>query len=68
MKGKKFSQDEVELVVERLMAMPQEAVISMGIGHEPMDKNKLIEHVREQDETGKKIIQLHLSYLRSQAR
>lgn len=65
-KKEKFSKDEVELVIERLMAMPDDALISMGINNKPMNKDELIKHVKKQDEAGKKILEMHLSYLRSQ--
>lgn len=64
-KKEKFSKDEVELVIERLMAMPNDALISMGINSKPMNKDELVKHVKKQDEAGKKILKMHLFYLRS---
>ena len=53
-----------KIVLARIMAMPDSIRISIG-GQGELDKDRMIEHVREGDETGKKLIEMHLYYLRS---
>ncbi len=52
------------IVLARIMAMPDSIRISIG-GKGEFDKKNMIKHVREGDETGKKLIEMHLFYLRS---
>jgi hypothetical protein len=61
---------EIELVIARLRAMPDNALVSAGMGGGVMNRDALIEHVRnaEKDEIGRKIIEAHLSYMRSVGR
>ena len=58
---------EIELVVERLRAMPDNALVSAGLGGGVMNRDALIEHVKNasKDELGRKIVEAHMSYLRS---
>jgi hypothetical protein len=64
------SSSEIELVIARLRAMPANALVSAGLGGGVMNREELIEHVKNasKDELGRKIIEAHLSYLRSAGR
>ncbi len=64
------TKDEIELVIARLRGMPDNALVSAGFGGGFMNREQLIEHVRNanEDELGKKIIEAHLKYLRSVGR
>lgn len=53
-----------DIVIARLLTMPDNIGVSMGSDGE-FSKNDLIEHVQKDDEVGKKIIQIHMSYLQS---
>ena len=58
----------IELVVARLMAMPENALISAGMGTNTMNREELIRHVRNADkgdEIGKKIIEAHILYMKN---
>ncbi len=59
---------EIETVVARLRAMPEKALVSIGMGTKPLNREELIEHVLNADkgdEIGKKIIEVQMNYLRS---
>jgi len=64
------TKSEIELVVARLRTMSDTALVSAGFGGGVMTKDQLIEHVRNanSDEIGRKIVEAHLSYLRSLGR
>jgi hypothetical protein len=58
----------IELVVARLRAMPENALISAGMGIKTMNREELIEHVENAakgDKIGEKVIEAHLSYMKS---
>ncbi len=60
--------EAIELVVARLRTMPSNALISAGMGIGAMNREQIIEHVMNADkgdEIGKKIIEAHLSYMKS---
>jgi len=59
-----ISEDLKELVIARLDVLPPDKKISIGsVGK--FDKNELIEHVKKEDEIGKKVIEVELTYLRA---
>jgi len=62
-----YTEDEVELVVARLRAIPDNAILSIGsmAGQSHFSKDELIEHVKKMDEIGNKIIAMQLHYVRS---
>lgn len=64
-----ITQSEIEVVIARLRAMPDNALVSAGFGG-VMNREKLIEHVKNanNDEIGRKIVEVHLSYMRSVGR
>ncbi|MBI2675730.1 MAG: hypothetical protein HYX24_04690 [Candidatus Aenigmarchaeota archaeon] len=58
----------IELVVARLRSMPDNALIAAGMGFSPMGREEIIMHVmnaEKGDKIGIKIVEAHLSYLRS---
>ena len=60
------SEKEIEVVIARLRAMPDNALVSAGFGG-VMNRDQLIVHVKNanKDEIGRKIVEAHLNYLRS---
>ena len=61
----KTTEEEIQqLVIERLNIFPSELKISIG-ANGVFSKDELIEHVKKNDQIGKKIIEIQLSYLRS---
>lgn len=60
----KISEDLKELVIARLDVFPSDKKISIGsIGE--FTKNELIEHVEEEDEIGKKAVEVELTFLKA---
>jgi len=59
------TRDEIELVVARLRAVPDNVLLSIDFSEKPMNRDELIEHVKKQDSIGEIIISMQLSYLRS---
>lgn len=53
-----------DLVIERLKTLPQQTGISIG-SRGDFGKDELIQHVQENDEIGKKIVEAELNFLRS---
>lgn len=53
-----------KIVVARLLTMPDNIGISIG-GDGKFSKNEMIDHVKKNDEIGKKIIEIQLAYLQS---
>jgi len=54
----------IELVVSRLQTIPDNQEISVGSEGE-FTKTQLIQHVRQNDELGKKFVEIELHYLQS---
>ena len=54
----------IELVVARLQTLPKEKEISIGSERE-FTKEELIRHVQNQDEIGRKMVEVEMSFLRS---
>ena len=60
----KISEDLKKLVIARLDVLPSDKKISIGsIGE--FTKNELIEHVKEEDEIGKKAVEVELTFLKA---
>lgn len=53
-----------QLVLARLRSFPENLKLSIGSAGE-FSKSELISHVNKTDEIGKKIIKIHLEYLKS---
>jgi hypothetical protein len=54
----------IDLVVARLQKLPAEKEISIGSSGE-FTKDELIEHVKKDDEIGKKMVAIEMDFLRS---
>lgn len=63
-KSEKISEDLKELVIYRLDTFPEDKRISIGSDGE-FSKSELIDHVRDGDEIGKKIVELEITFLRA---
>jgi len=60
-----ISKEEIKkLVIERIKTMPATMKVSLGNSGE-FNKEQLIEEVKQESGIGDKIIEVHLSYLRS---
>jgi len=60
----KISEDAKELVLARLEVTSSEKDFSIG-GGESFTRDELIQHVKAGDETGRKIIEIELAFLRA---
>ncbi|MBT5022849.1 hypothetical protein HOK51_03975 [Candidatus Woesearchaeota archaeon] len=58
----------VELVLARLDVMPDNLQIHVGNEKEPLDKQKLIEHVKKRDKLGLLFLELQKEYIKSSMR
>ena len=56
--------DEIKLVIARLNTMPNNVNVNLGDSG-ILNKSDLINHVKNQDELGRKIVDMQLRYLRS---
>lgn len=56
-----------EVVIMRIESIPSNFKLSIG-SEEGLNKEQMIEHVRKGDETGKQIINSHLSFMKAIAR
>ena len=57
-----------EIILQRLITskLPQNLRVSIGnASQEPMTMQEVVEHVKKEDEIGKKIIKIQLSYLKA---
>ncbi len=64
----KINHELKELILYRLMSsnLPDNIEIAIGdISGGPMGMNEIIEHVKQEDETGKIIIEMELNYLKA---
>lgn len=69
-KGGDISKEEIpeeikELVIARLDLLSEEKKISVGSSGE-FTKNELIEHIKEDDEIGRKMVEIELELLKAQ--
>jgi hypothetical protein len=53
-----------EIVIARILTMPDNVGISIGRDGD-FSKNEMIEHIKNDDEVGKKFVEIQLSYLQS---
>ena len=56
--------ETIDLVVARLQNLPSNKEISIGSSGE-FTKDQLIEHVKDDDEVGKKMVAIEMDFLRS---
>lgn len=61
---KKLEKEIIDLVIARLHTFPPNASLSIG-GEESLTIEKMIEHVKANDEKGKLIVETQLDYIRS---
>ena len=59
-----YSEEIKDLVIARLSALPSNIVISIGSAG-TFSARDLVKKIRADDEVGKKIVEMQLSYLRS---
>ena len=62
----KINEEMKNLVIARIEAQPSNLVLSIG-SYGKMSKEEMIEHIQRGDETGKRIIESHIRFLRAQA-
>jgi len=65
---KKINPELKELVLYRLMSsrLPDNIEMTIGdISEKPMGMDEIIEHVKQEDETGQIIIEMELNYLKT---
>ena len=55
-----------ELVITRIEAASSDLKLSIG-GKEGMNKEEVIKHIKDEDEIGRHIIKMHLSFLKAAA-
>ncbi|MBI4453454.1 hypothetical protein HY636_02315 [Candidatus Woesearchaeota archaeon] len=60
----KIPQEIKELVIIRLETLPSDKKISIGSFGE-FSKEELVEHVKKDDEIGKKLVEVELEFLRA---
>ncbi|MBI3413036.1 MAG: hypothetical protein HY051_03085 [Candidatus Aenigmarchaeota archaeon] len=60
-----ITKDEIDIVLVRLRAIPENALISIGGPEGSLSKEKLIEEVENLTPLGKRIIEMQMLYLRS---
>ncbi|MFP3950087.1 MAG: hypothetical protein ACLFUZ_03285 [Candidatus Micrarchaeia archaeon] len=58
------SEDEIEIVLERLRTMPSTITLNIG-GHGSFNRDQLIEQVEKRTEIGDTVVEMYISYLRS---
>lgn len=57
-------QDVINLVIARLETIPSNVSVSIG-GEGSYTIEQLIERIKQQDEVGKKMVEMQLAYIRS---
>ena len=58
------NEDLKKLVIARIQTMPPTMKLSIG-GNGSFSREELILHVSQDDDIGRKIVEMHLNYLRS---
>lgn len=57
-----IEQDIKNLVIARLKTLPEDKSVSVGSGGD-FTKDELIQHVEDNDEIGKKVIEVEMNFL-----
>lgn len=60
-----ITQDEIDVVIARLRAIPDNALITIGSPEGSLSKEQLMNEVKNLTPLGKEIIRMQMSYLRS---
>lgn len=58
-------EDMIKLVLARLNTMPEHIKLHMGMGNKTLDRDQIINHVKKQDDTGKKFVELQMRYIKA---
>ena len=67
MTNKEINQEMKEVVIMRIESMPSNLRLSIG-NNKSLTKEEMIKHVREEDDTGRQIINSHISFMKAIAR
>ena len=67
MTDEEINQETKEVVIMRIESMPSNLKLSIG-NNQSLTKEEMIKHVREEDVTGKQIINSHISFMKAIAR
>ena len=67
MTNEEINQEMKEVVTMRIESMPSNLKLSIG-NSQSLTKEEMIKHVKEEDFTGKQIINSHISFMRAVAR
>lgn len=65
---KKIDLELKEIILQRISSskLPDNIKLSVGsLSQEPMSTQEIVEHIKKEDEIGKKIIQMELNYLKA---
>ena len=64
MTSEELQQEIRDLVVSRLMAIPPNLKLSIG-SYGSFNNEQLVQHVKENDEVGRTVLNMQMSYLKS---
>jgi hypothetical protein len=67
MTNKEINQEIKEVVIMRIESMPSNLKLSIG-NNQSLTKEDMIKHVMEEDDTGRQIINSHISFMKAIAR
>ena len=63
-----FNEDIKQLVITRIKAeMPDNLRLCIGQENEGLSSTQMIEHIKNNDEIGKQIIESHLNFIKAQS-
>ena len=68
MEDKKIPEEIKEIVLFRIESskLPENIKLSIGnLSSEPLSKEEIIEHIKKEDEIGRKIIEMEIAYLKA---
>ena len=66
--NKEREAEMIQLVIARLMSMPDNIQMHIGNNDQAVDKEQLIEHVKKQDDIGKMFFHLQMEYIKATIR
>jgi len=64
MEERQIKETKKEIVIARLIAMPQNRKLAIGGYDKAFTIAELIEHVKKEDEIGKTVIEIHMAFLK----
>lgn len=59
------SKIERETVIGLLRSLPDDGLLSIGMGIKPISRDEVIAHVEKEDDIGCEIVSIYMNYLRS---